>query len=680
MALNRISFEIFSECCTVAYGYNVLIIVPTGSFSKKKRARLGLELGPLVFLNHSQSPIAKFPVLPSRSSGGKPDIIGTYRSCEWTFRTHINDTYYRDVPYHRVETIVEVTTKPGLAAINGAANCLHRLQQARPDRPGCYALCGQPTGFQVLYASPLGIKIVTALTPWDDLHALCDYVRSLYDPPWQHFTYDPTISWSERSFFSSARWTIKMTGQDYTGARILFVGYPWGSRTTVFSLKDGSYEATTLKEHFVSLYRPYDEAQLLIIIHADGDFPGIVRLVSAEYVKRNGKVIKFTDRDTGETRLKRRLAFADTGVGLEHARSVNDLLMTFYDALEGERRNILHRDMSLNNILMYPKRSPRKEGNWLESFPPLVDDILAGYQRTPDQRVPRCLLIDCDHAAKLVDDDEDKSGTPMYIARAVSAGEVYHCSVGAARYTQMPLLSERARALYVKLHGEDRYSKYNDDSGAERFHGGVPRTGDEEELEKIAEGIPFYHRWEYDAESVFWSMYSILLRVLPAGHVDDNKRIVSSLKNAWKTLEDHCIPSTRDSYFVDMRFLVARRRAAFLAPFPPSMQDVAALLFEIFRHVRPSYALMSTPPPFEDHLHEAMQRLILDYLVEHEDNPVPLTPGVLREPVRKKQHAIPRDNDTSDEDHEQATTGTKRKRSLRDCAEPTKPSKSPRRS
>ncbi|KAI0772827.1 hypothetical protein BD413DRAFT_35061 [Trametes elegans] len=39
---------------------------------------------------------------------------------------------------------------------------------------------------------------------------------------------------------------------------------------------------------------------------------------------------------------------------------------------------------------------------------------------------------------------------------------------------------------------------------------------------------------------------------------------------------------------------------------------------------------MDQPPRFDDHLHEAVQRLILNYLVEHEDDPIPLTPGVLR--------------------------------------------------
>ncbi|KAI0772800.1 hypothetical protein BD413DRAFT_34335 [Trametes elegans] len=173
---------------------------------------------------------------------------------------------------------------------------------------------------------------------------------------------------------------------------------------------------------------------------------------------------------------------------------------------------MLHRDVSVSNILMYPKRrSALKQANRLESFPPLIDDILAGEQklvtcallsqlegltasddRVPEEREPRCLLINHDHAAKLLDDVGDmgvpkelryrtvrgclachaaphvrccdglSQGTAIYIARAVPASVVF-CR-GRVEYRRMPLLSAKAEALYVKLHGEDRYGKYNDDA------------------------------------------------------------------------------------------------------------------------------------------------------------------------------------------------------------------------
>ncbi|KAI0772806.1 hypothetical protein BD413DRAFT_34481 [Trametes elegans] len=282
---------------------------------------------------------------------------------------------------------------------------------------------------------------------------------------------------------------IKTAGQDSTGAAILFLGCPCASRTgsRVMILKDS-----------VDPDRHSNQARLSPNMHAEGDFPGVIRLVSAEDVKYNGRDIDFTSGDSDKTRPKGRLAPANTGLGLEYAESVNDLLMSIYDALEvhrelARRRHMLHRDVSVSNILMYPKRrSALKQANRLESFPPLIDDILAGEQRVPEEREPRCLLINHDHAAKLLDDVGDmgvpkelryrtvrgclachaaphvrccdglSQGTAIYIARAVPASVVF-CR-GRVEYRRMPLLSAKAEALYVKLHGEDRYGKYNDDA------------------------------------------------------------------------------------------------------------------------------------------------------------------------------------------------------------------------
>ena len=85
------------------------------------------------------------------------------------------------------------------------------------------------------------------------------------------------------------------------------------------------------------------------------------------------------------------------------------------------------------------------------------------------------------------------------------------------------------------------------------------------------------------------------------------------------------------------------------------------MLFEIAEHVHPTYPLMETPPPHPDHLHEAMQRIILNYLVAHRDNDIPLDPDNLRrtegppEPVEplkastSKSNKRPREFETTDQ-------------------------------
>ncbi|KAI0765119.1 hypothetical protein C8Q74DRAFT_1286327 [Fomes fomentarius] len=105
----------------------------------------------------------------------------------------------------------------------------------------------------------------------------------------------------------------------------------------------------------------------------------------------------------------------------------------------------------------------------------------------------------------------------------------------------------------------------------------------------------------------------------------------------WKQFQSHTIEDINPDDGFQLP-LVDPREAMFLtcpdnfylATFLPCMRDVAYLLYKLSRQVAPSYPLMPTPPPRPDHLHEAMQRVILDYLVEHRDKDIPLDPARLR--------------------------------------------------
>ncbi|KAI0634265.1 hypothetical protein C8Q77DRAFT_1056439 [Trametes polyzona] len=567
------------------------------------------------------------------------------------------------MPYHRVETIVEA--KPILK--EGGPQCatyLYRVQQARPDRPGIYGLYAKPGFFQILYSSPVGVRASTR-SDWTkkpdlgesgleqpecqlDLGLLCAYVYSLYDPPDHLFLYDRTITWSEASnhLFGPPTWNIKAGGHLYSGAMIAFIGYAWGRRTTVFRVARDGLPPVVIKEYYLDSERRYEESDLLAQIHAPGFAHGVVRVVSAEDVQLGDeRTIIFQEPGSQATKFKRRLVLADTGLDLEQARSVNDLLKTFYDVLEVHRtiareRRVLHRDMSIFNILMYPEHAQCTGAPW-QDFPALIDDVLGEHAPEANaERTPRCLLIDFDHSARLADDEvasqqvlRHRTGTPVYIARAVAARSVpeasYATSSTAFINATMPLLSDEAKRLYVQMYGEDRYNRYNDVEPT--CHGGTPPAN-----ARILRGRPrvpvqFYHRWEYDAESVFWTMYSVLLRVLPEGIKDEDEATHTALVEHWAKLNDHTIPGDASSMKSDSRVeLLDRYDDQFIAPFLPVMHDVGYLLFDIALQVTPSYALMNPLPPYEDHLHEAMQRLILEYLVAHRDRDIPLKPGVLR--------------------------------------------------
>ncbi|KAI0634249.1 hypothetical protein C8Q77DRAFT_1110726 [Trametes polyzona] len=213
----------------------------------------------------------------------------------------------------------------------------------------------------------------------------------------------------------------------------------------------------------------------------------------------------------------------------------------------------------------------------------------------------------------------------MYIARAVAAGRSLNAAYAISPYAfedaKMPLLSEEAKGLYVEAYGEEHYNRYNDVEST--CHGGTVPLKRREIQER-----PFYYRWEYDAESVFWTMYSVLLRVLPKGSSSESEETRKALIQAWKMLNDHTIP---DGWAKDSRgSLIMDDPEDFCAPFLPEIRDVATTLHKVALQVIPSYAMMPSLPPYEDHLHEAMQRLILDYLVAHRNHDIPLQPEMLR--------------------------------------------------
>ena len=92
---------------------------------------------------------------------------------------------------------------------------------------------------------------------------------------------------------------------------------------------------------------------------------------------------------------------------------------------------------------------------------------------------------------------------------AISA---FPCKLEHLYYLRMPTLDGKAKELYTQAYGQMRYGQYTDDLKGPTRHGGLPRRDKLKDLQKIAKTMPVFHRWEYDAESVFWTMYAALLR------------------------------------------------------------------------------------------------------------------------------------------------------------------------
>lgn len=219
----------------------------------------------------------------------------------------------------------------------------------------------------------------------------------------------------------------------------------------------------------------------------------------------------------------------------------------------------------------------------------------------------------------------------------------------------MPELVGDAYDCYVKAYGPDRYQRYLDPKGT--FHGGVPPQKEFGEIRNV--DLPaFFHRPEHDVESLYWSIVSALLLVKPKSAPKEDYASSSSVIT-WDHLLGHNIPNepVRGSDTRDV--IMEMDLDSWTDHFHNDMADVALLLFQISKHVRCEYAMWEGNLQ-QDHLHEAVQRLILDYLVKHRENPIELDPDNLR-PTKgepPKLTAMAATYITSRETGESGTRGT----------------------
>ncbi|KAI0372441.1 hypothetical protein BV20DRAFT_71775 [Pilatotrama ljubarskyi] len=608
-------------------------------FTPEDRARLNLRIsGPIVFLLRRHKPSLD----ADRSDA--PSIVGVLPFEGFKDCPILDDGSYLGIPTAYVDTFVETQWLYYSSDRGQEHRCAIDFLRRWPDRAGLYCMTLHPRGFKLHYADSSGAKSSDVMS-WDNhgFKRISDYVYSLYHPPARHFLRDLTMTVHEYPNLDRPLWSIRVNDEIFPYARNIFLAGPGWKRTAVFLAGQRPQQQAIIKDSYRKPLGYYEEPTFLKHIHCHGFIPGVIRLAHEELVYFAGEDNMVSVYRS--PRVKHRMVLADIGESLLHAKSVNDLLMAIYDALEvhrvlASRAKVLHRDMSLNNILMYPRWARCTNTQVLDGMPPLIDDVLGSEAREADMRTARCMLIDFDFASMLSSSPHPESipaelrhrvGTPMYVARAVAVGRVLFVRHVPLR---MPTLAEEAKELYVRAYGQDRYDKYCDD--ASTYHGGIPEELSEDTWGSSARcrGIRFHHRWEHDVESVYWTMYSALLRVRPRGYLDD-ERMKDTLHCYWRMLRSHeFLERTHqecENLPQDTRTpLLDCDHDAFLRPFPPIMQDVSRLLFDIAQHVRISYAAMSVPPKHEDHLHEAVQRLILDYLVRHREDPIWLDSDELR--------------------------------------------------
>ena len=195
----------------------------------------------------------------------------------------------------------------------------------------------------------------------------------------------------------------------------------------------------------------------------------------------------------------------------------------------------------------------------------------------------------------------------------------------------MPRLEGEVKRRYEEMHSDNpRYEVYNDTGNAS--HGGTSAQDRGISSRYLDRSLisAFYHRPEHDVESIYWSMVCVLLRVRPTTFA--KTRYAEGIHGTTsKALDAHEICDDDD--FTDSRHgILDYSEKLWRSLFPVEMKDVAELMFSISEQVSPEYGLWEWPEGKyrKDHLHEALQRLIFEYLYTHRNKDVVLDPSGLR--------------------------------------------------
>ncbi|KAI0796233.1 hypothetical protein C8Q75DRAFT_367824 [Abortiporus biennis] len=593
---------------------------------------------PIVFLDHHHcTPLYHSSPSPHHATHllGVPGPKTDYERVNTEYRKD-----YINVPYTTVVTVVSWETTA--SKCNSLTKGMVRdLLHARPDLVGVYALSVIPTGYKAIWADASGFQF-SSLSPWDtaDLSPLFAYIYSLYVPPPGHVTSDPSVHSPVISPSKDISWTVESGEASYTNCVEEFSEDPIGRRTTVW-IHSSDDDFVVIKDTFCHDDELLKETKILEEIHSlKGLVPGVVSVMHSSTVALGegdaDKLVKTASCSTSKGKKKRslslrtkeRMVMGSKGVRFENAKSVKDLLMATYDALEihrwlGKQRRILHCDMNNKSVLMYPELNSTTRTTTMVSNPPrFINEIL---DPKFTAHLPQCLLTDFSQSTPLDPSDaadvlaelSKQTGTPIYIARAVGTGFLVNTS-RSLKYHPMPELSGKAKKKYILAYGPETYDDFSDGQGT--VHGRIPPENPQ------GGRIPTVHRMDHDAESIFWLLLTTLLRAQPSSIPDDFQKLLQ-LNATWRMFDEHEIitsPPISESrqgifgYSIDM----------FEDVLHPGLKCLAPMLFEMMVQVEPEYGFLDTPPR-EEHLHEALRRILLKYIVSMKAD-IPLDAGNLR--------------------------------------------------
>ncbi|EJD48087.1 hypothetical protein AURDEDRAFT_144338 [Auricularia subglabra TFB-10046 SS5] len=259
--------------------------------------------------------------------------------------------------------------------------------------------------------------------------------------------------------------------------------------------------------------------------------------------------------------------------------SVQEYLEVMYDVLEVSRHvheeyDITHRDISPFNILPRLNAPSQPLPPSTKHQPVFIRRLLSYDDPEPAENTPTCVLLDFDNAFWADRrTGASRTATPGFVARTLSLGRL----TASCRFSDLPpiqTLTGMAEKAYLRFHGAVRYAL----AGA--FHD----------------------------ESGFWVLSWSLLTALPAGALieADNTKTMSQYINLF---DSHRVRGNEAAE--DRQIFFDFDESSWKAVLHPGFHSLAPFLCKLAVVVQPEYGwVTSALSPY--HLHEAIQRIILD--------------------------------------------------------------------
>ncbi|PVF91556.1 hypothetical protein CPB86DRAFT_878448 [Serendipita vermifera] len=546
---------------------------------------------------------------PTRSEC-RPDFVAIRKSRDEVWEQKSVSKKFKDHEWSHLEATGEIRSAgkgPAKAQLQ-AASYTNYLLQARPDLTHVLGIYVSEKGFRLALSNACGIAYLTPLR-WDDESAgpiLYAWITRLYDP-----FKDPTITRVARP--NDVTFTLRTADETFSGCRLIKTGIAFGRRTTIFEVPNTSI---VIKYQYIEPGRRFSEPATLTHIHDTVPFPGIVQvriptklLPEADQVtvklERQVSARKGTKKEQKiETRQRTCLVMVDRGMSLMTAETPQAALIAIYDLLEVSRclyreRSTLHRDISEGNALLRSKPSTTTEEMEKKFKDMHFATSLLG-EDGPDPKAGRLqtplLLIDFDmgeiKGREIAGVRKERTGTPIFMARVVRSGRILS---GSHHFPAMPQLEA----------GLENYSKHLPN----RLTTFAPNRAEEQYLEEDQVLEHFQHQLRYDGESAFWLLLWWAVQAKPLTPEDDNNVI---RKRLWDDLT--CGDDVQDS-----RFPLVDRFPRFVCH--PAYQPLELLLKKMADQLKGDYELLDSVRlgnrNYDEYLHEALQRLIFEFLSQH---------------------------------------------------------------